>query len=141
MAKKIKTKIKLQVRGGQATPAPPVGPILGQHGVNIVDFTNKFNEMTKDRMGELIPVVITVYEDRSFDFVLKTSPVSELLKKALGTEKGSGVPHKNKVGKITKEQLREIAEKKMPDLNTNSLEKAEKIIKGTARSMGIDVEE
>lgn len=140
MAKKVKTKIKVQIRGGQATPAPPVGPVLGQHGVNIVEFTNQFNERTKDKMGELIPVVITVYEDRSFDFVLKTSPAAELLKKAAGIEKGSGVPHKDKAGKVTKTQIREIAEKKMQDLNANSVEQAEKIITGTARSMGIDIE-
>lgn len=138
--KKIKTKIKLQARGGQATPAPPIGPVLGQHGVNIVEFTNQFNEKTKDKMGELIPVVITIYEDRTFDFILKTAPATELLKKAAGIEKGSGVPHKDKKGKITKEQLREIAQKKMIDLNANDMEQAEKIIAGTARSMGIEVE-
>lgn len=140
MAKKVKTKIKVQARGGQATPAPPIGPVLGQHGVNIVEFTNQFNERTKDKMGELIPVVITVYEDRSFDFILKTAPAAELLKKAAGIEKGSGVPHKDKAGKVTKAQLREIAEKKMGDLNANDVEQAEKIIAGTARSMGIDIE-
>ncbi len=140
MAKKVKTKIKLQIRGGQATPAPPVGPVLGQHGVNIVEFTNQFNEKTKGKQGELIPVVITVYENRSFDFVLKTPPAAELLRKALGIKKGSGIPHKEKVGKVTKEQIKEIAEKKMQDLNANDIEGAEKIIAGTARSMGIDVE-
>jgi len=140
MAKKVKTKIKLQIRGGQASPAPPVGPMLGQHGVNIVEFTNQFNEKTKDKMGELIPVVVTIYEDRSFDFILKTPPAAELLKKAAGIEKGSGIPHKDKVGKVTKTQLREIAEKKMQDLNANNIEEAERIIAGSARSMGIEVE-
>ena len=138
--KKVKTKIKLQIRGGQASPAPPVGPMLGQHGVNIVEFTNQFNEKTKDKMGELIPVVVTIYEDRSFDFILKTPPAAELLKKAAGIEKGSGIPHKDKVGKVTKTQLREIAEKKMQDLNANNIEEAERIIAGSARSMGIEVE-
>lgn len=138
--KKVKTKIKLQIRGGQATPAPPVGPMLGQHGLNIVEFTNQFNERTKDKMGELIPVVITVYEDRTFDFILKTPPAAELLKKAAGIEKGSGIPHKDKIGKVTKEQVREIAKAKMQDLSANSLEEAEKIIAGTARSMGIEIE-
>jgi len=141
MSKKIKTKIKLQIRGGQATPAPPVGPALGQHGVNIVEFTNQFNEKTKDKMGELIPVVITIYEDRTFDFVLKTPPAAELIKKALKIEKGSGIPHKEKKGKLTKEQIREIAEAKMPDLNANTIEEAEKIIAGTARSMGVEIEQ
>jgi len=140
MAKKVKTKIKLQIRGGQASPAPPVGPMLGQHGVNIVDFTNQFNEKTKDKMGELIPVVLTVYEDRSFDFVLKTPPAAELLKKAIGKEKGSSVPHRDKVGKVSRDQIKEIAEKKMQDLSANNIEEAEKIIAGTARSMGIEVE-
>ncbi|PIR67177.1 50S ribosomal protein L11 [bacterium CG10_big_fil_rev_8_21_14_0_10_33_18] len=140
MAKQVKTKIKLQIRGGQATPAPPVGSSLGQHGVNIIEFTTQFNERTKDKMGQLIPVVITIYEDRTFDFVLKTTPAAELLKKAAGVEKGSGVPHKDKKGKVTKEQIREIAEIKMQDLNANSTEQAEKIIAGTARSMGIEVE-
>ncbi len=141
MSKKIKTKIKLQIRGGQATPAPPVGPALGQHGVNIVEFTNQFNEKTKDKMGELIPVVITIYEDRTFDFVLKTPPAAELIKKALKIEKGSGILHKEKKGKLTKEQIREIAEAKMPDLNANTIEEAEKIIAGTARSMGVEIEQ
>jgi len=140
MAKQVKTKIKLQIRGGQATPAPPVGSSLGQHGVNIIEFTTQFNERTKDKMGQLIPVVITIYEDRTFDFVLKTTPAAELLKKAAGVEKGSGVPYKDKKGKVTKEQIREIAEIKMQDLNANSTEQAEKIIAGTARSMGIEVE-
>jgi len=140
MAKKIMTKVKIQIRGGQANPAPPVGTALGPHGVNIADFTNKFNEQTKDKMGELLPVVITIYEDRSLDFVIKTSPAAELLRKAAGIEKGSGEPHKNKVAKISKDKLREIAEVKKEDLNANTIDQAEKIIAGTARSMGIEIE-
>lgn len=140
MAKKIMIKVKIQIRGGQANPAPPVGTALGPHGVNIADFTNKFNEQTKDKMGELLPVVITIYEDRSLDFVVKTSPAAELLRKAAGIEKGSGEPHKNKVAKISKDKLREIAEVKKEDLNANTTEQAEKIVAGTARSMGIEVE-
>lgn len=141
MAKPIKTQLKLQIPAGQATPAPPIGPALGQHGVNIGEFVKQFNEATKDKAGEIIPVEITIYEDRSFDFKLKISPASDLLRRAAGIEKGSGEPHKNKIGKITKAQLREIAEKKMQDLNANSVEAAEKIIAGTARSMGIDITE
>jgi large subunit ribosomal protein L11 len=140
MAKKIKTIIKLQIQAGKANPAPPVGPALGQHGLNIQDFCMKFNEATKDKMGDIIPAEITVYEDRSFDFVLKTPPASDLLRKAAGVEKGAGNPLKDKVGKISKEKAREIAEKKMPDLNANDIEGAQKIIEGTARSMGIKVE-
>lgn len=139
MPKKIKAIIKLQIQAGQANPAPPVGPALGQHGLNIQDFCNKFNEATKDKAGDIIPAEITVYEDRTFDLKLKTPPAAELLKKAAGLEKGSGEPLKNKVGKVTKEQIRQIAEKKMTDLNAYSLEQAEKIIEGTARSMGIEV--
>ncbi len=139
MPKPIKTIIKLQVPAGQANPAPPIGPALGQHGLNIQDFCAKFNEATKEMAGDIIPVEITVYEDRTFDFKLKTPPAAELLKKAAGLEKGSGEPHKTKVGKVTKEQIRQIAEKKMVDLNAYSLEQAEKIIEGTARSMGIEV--
>ncbi len=139
MPKPIKTIIKLQVPAGQANPAPPIGPALGQHGLNIQDFCAKFNEATKEMAGDIIPVEITVYEDRTFDFKLKTPPAAELLKKAAGLEKGSGEPHKTKVGKVTKEQIRQIAEKKMVDLNVYSLEQAEKIIEGTARSMGIEV--
>jgi large subunit ribosomal protein L11 len=139
MAKEIKTIIKLQIQAGQANPAPPVGPALGQHGLNIQDFCTKFNEATKEMPGDVIPVEITVYEDRTFSFKLKTPPASDLLKKAAGLEKGSGDPLKNKVGKVTKEQIRQIAEKKMPDLNAYNLEEAEKIIEGTARSMGIEV--
>lgn len=138
--KKIKTIIKLQIPASQATPAPPVGPALGQHGLNIAEFCQKFNEATKDRVGFIIPVEITVYEDRSYDFKLKQPPVSELLKKAAGIEKGSGEPNKKKVGKISRAQVREIAQKKMEDLNTTDLEKAMKIVEGTAKSMGITIE-
>ena len=139
MAKEVKTILKLQIEAGKANPAPPVGPALGQHGVNIGDFVNKFNLATKDMEGDLIPVEITVYKDRSFDFKLKTPPASSLLKKAAGIEKGSGNPLKTKVGKVTKEQIRDIAQKKMQDLNTTSIDAAQKIIEGTARSMGIEV--
>lgn len=139
MAKQIKTIIKLQIPAGQANPAPPVGPTLGQHGLNIQDFCAKFNEATKEMAGDIIPVEITVYEDRTFDFRLKTPPAADLLRKAAGIEKGSGEPHKKKVGKVTKEQVRQIAQKKMADLNAYNLEQAEKIVEGTARSMGIEV--
>jgi len=139
--KPIKTTIKLQIKAGEANPAPPIGPILGQYGLNISDFCNKFNEATKDKRGDVIPVEIYVYEDRTFDFKLKTPPASYLLKKATGIKKGSGRPHKDKVGSITKAQLKEIAQKKMPDLNANSLEEAVRIIEGTAKSMGIEVVE
>jgi len=139
MPKPIKTIIKLQIPAGQANPAPPIGPALGQHGLNIQDFCSKFNEATKDKAGDIIPVEITVYEDRTFDFKLKTPPAAELLKKAASLEKGSGEPQKKKVGKVTKEQVRQIAEKKMVDLNAYSIEQAEKIVEGTARSMGIEV--
>lgn len=140
MAKKIKTIIKLQIPAGKATPAPPIGPALGQHGLNIGDFVSKFNEATKTKEGDIIPVEITVYEDRTFDFKLKTPPASDLLRKAVGIEKGSGKNLVSKAGKITKKQLREIAERKMEDLNANDVEAAEKIIAGTARSMGIAIE-
>lgn len=140
MAKKIKTVIKLQVIGGKANPAPPVGPALGQHGLNIQEFCTRFNDATKDKMGDVVPVEITVFEDRTFDFIMKTPPAAELLKKAAGVSKGAGNPLKNKVGKVTKAQVREIAEKKMVDLNANDIEGASKIIEGTARSMGIKVE-
>ncbi|PIU77771.1 MAG: 50S ribosomal protein L11 [Candidatus Moranbacteria bacterium CG_4_10_14_3_um_filter_44_15] len=140
MAKAIKTIIKLQIKAGQANPAPPVGPALGQHGLNIQDFCLKFNEATKEKGGDVIPVEITVYEDRSFDFVLKTSPAAELLKKAAKIEKGAADPLKQKVGKVTKGQVRQIAEIKMQDLNANDVEQAMKIVEGTARSMGIKVE-
>jgi len=137
--KKIKAIIKLQVPAGQATPAPPVGPALAQHGVNISEFCQKFNEQTKDKAGFKIPVEITVFEDRSYNFKLKQPPASELLKKAAGIEKGSGEPNKTKVGKITRAQLKEIAQKKMEDLNTADIEKAMKIIEGTAKNMGIEI--
>ena len=140
MAKKIKTQIKLQIEAGKATPAPPVGSALGQHGVGIQDFVAQFNEATKEMMGDVIPVEITVYEDRSFTFKLRTPPASDLLRKAAKVAKGSGEPNKNKVGKVTKAQIREIAERKLPDLNARDVEAASKIIEGTARSMGIEVE-
>jgi large subunit ribosomal protein L11 len=140
MAKKIKTVIKLQIQAGKANPAPPVGPALGQHGLNIQEFCTKFNEATKDKMGDIIPAEITVFEDRTFSFVLKTPPASDLLRKAAKVEKGAGNPLKDKVGKISKAQLKEIAEKKMADLNANDVSAAEKIIAGTARSMGIKIE-
>lgn len=139
MAKKIKTIIKLQLEAGKATPAPPVGTALGPHGLNIQEFVLKFNEATKEKTGEIIPVEITVFEDRTFSFVLKTPPAAFLLRKAAGLEKGSGEPNKNKVGTVTKEQVRQIAETKMVDLNANDIEAAIKIIEGTARSMGIDI--
>ncbi len=139
MAQKVVGYIKLQIPAGKATPAPPVGPALGQHGVNIMAFTKDFNERTKNDVGLIIPVVITVYADRSFTFVTKTPPAAVLIKKALGIESGSGVPNKTKVGKITKEQVRKIAETKMPDLNAASIEAAMSMVAGTCRSMGIEV--
>ena len=139
MAKKIIKKVKVIAPAGKATPAPPLGPTLGQTGVNIGDFTKKFNDATKDKIGDMIPVVITVYEDRTYSFVLKTPPASSLILKALKKEKGSGKPNTSKVGTITKAQLKEIAEKKMPDLNANTVEAAMKTIAGTARQMGVDV--
>jgi len=139
MAKPIKTKIKLQIPAGKATPAPPIGPALGQHGLPIQDFCNQFNERTKDKMGDIIPVEITVYEDRTFDFITKTPPASELIKKSIRLGKGSKEPHKTKVGELTDEQLTQIAELKMTDLNANDVEAAKKIIAGTARSMGVTV--
>jgi large subunit ribosomal protein L11 len=138
MAKKVKTKIKLQVAGGQANPAPPVGTALGPHGLQINDFCSAFNERTKDKMGTILPVEITVYEDRTFDFIIKEPPAAELIKKALGLEKGSGSSKADKVGKLTQAQLEEIANLKMPDLNANDIDQAKKIIAGTARSMGIE---
>lgn len=139
MAKKIKTKIKLQIPGAQANPAPPVGPALGQHGLNIAEFCKQFNERTKDKVGDIIPVEITVYEDRSYDFILKTPPASELIKKAAGIKKGSGKPLTEKVGSISAAQLAEIAKTKMPDLNANDIEAAKSIIAGTARQMGVEI--
>lgn len=139
MAQKIIGYIKLQIPAGKANPAPPVGPALGQHGVNIMAFTKEFNERTKGDMGLIIPVVITVYADHSFTFITKTPPAAVLIKKACGIEAGSGVPNKNKVAKITKEQVQKIAEQKMPDLNANTVEAAMAMIAGTARSMGVEV--
>lgn len=141
MAKAIKTVLKLQLPAGAANPAPPVGTALGPHGINIAQFCQQFNESTKEMTGSIIPAEITIYEDRSFEFVLKTPPASDLLRKAAGVGKGSGNPLRNKVGKVTKAQIREIAEKKMPDLNATSVEGAMKIIEGTARSMGIEITE
>jgi large subunit ribosomal protein L11 len=139
MAKKVLTEIKLQAVAGQASPAPPVGPALGQHGVNIMEFVKAFNAQTQNDAGTVIPVVITVYEDRSFTFVTKSPPAAILIKQALSLEKGSGEPHREKVGQITQAQLEQIAEKKMKDLNANDIAAAAKIIAGTARSMGVDV--
>ncbi len=139
MAKKVLTQIKLQAVAGQASPAPPVGPALGQHGINIMEFCKTFNAQTQGDSGTVTPVVITVYEDRSFSFVTKTPPAAVLIKQAIGLEKGSGEPNRDKVGTISKEQVRSIAERKMADLNANDLEQASKIIEGTARSMGVDV--
>lgn len=139
MAQKVVGLIKLQIAAGKATPAPPVGPALGQHGVNIMAFTKEFNERTKNDIGLIIPVVITVYADRSFSFITKTPPAAVLIKKAIGLQSGSGVPNKTKVGKITKEQIKKIAETKMPDLNAASVETAMSMIAGTCRSMGVEV--
>ena len=139
MAKKVLTQIKLQAPAGQASPAPPVGPALGQHGVNIMEFVKAFNAQTQSDAGTVIPVVITVYEDRSFTFVTKSPPAAVLIKQALSLEKGSSEPYREKVGTITQDQLRQIAERKMGDLNANDIDAAAKIIAGTARSMGVDV--
>jgi len=139
MAKKVLTLIKLQVPGGSANPAPPVGPALGQHGVNIMEFTKAFNAQTQDQMGRTIPVEITVFEDRSFTFITKTPPAAVLIKEALGLDKGSAEPNRSKVGSISRDQLRSIAETKMQDLNANDVEQAARIIEGTARSMGVEV--
>jgi len=139
MAKKVLTTIKLQANAGQASPAPPVGPALGQHGINIMEFCKAFNAQTQGETGTVIPVVITVYEDRSFTFVTKSPPAAVLIKQELGIEKGSAEPHRDKVAKITKDQVRTIAEKKMQDLNAGDIDAAMKIIAGTARSMGVDV--
>jgi large subunit ribosomal protein L11 len=139
MAKKVLTTIKLQAVGGQASPAPPVGPALGQHGVNIMEFVKAFNAQTSDNMGTVVPVEITVFEDRSFTFVVKSPPAAVLIKQKISLDKGSAEPHRDKVGKITEAQLREIAEQKMQDLNANDIDQAAKIIAGTARSMGVEV--
>jgi large subunit ribosomal protein L11 len=139
MAKKVLTQIKLQAVGGQASPAPPVGPALGQHGVNIMEFVKSFNAQTQSDTGTVIPVVITVYEDRSFTFITKSPPAAVLIKQALGIDKGSAEPQRTKVAQISQDQLRQIAEKKMQDLNANDIEAASKIIAGTARSMGVEV--
>lgn len=141
MAKKVTGMIKLQLQAGKATPAPPVGPALGQHGVNIMGFCKEFNAKTANQAGLIIPVVITVYQDRSFSFILKTPPAAVLIKKELGLESGSGVPNRTKVGSLTQDQLRKIAETKMPDLNAANIESAMRMIAGTARSMGVTIEE
>ena len=137
--KKLAAIVKVQLNAGAATPAPPVGTALGPHGVNIMDFCKQYNAATESQRGNVIPVEISIYEDRSFTFITKTPPAAQLIKKAAGVDKGSGEPHKSKVGSITRDQLREIAQTKMPDLNANSLDQAEKIVAGTARSMGINV--
>ena len=137
--KKVMALVKLQIQAGQATPAPPVGTALGQHGVNIMDFCKQYNDATQQLMGQVIPVELTIYEDRSFTFITKQPPAAELIKKALGLEGGSGEPNRNKVGTLTKAQVRQIAEQKMPDLNANDIEMAMRIIEGTARSMGVEV--
>ena len=139
MAKKIKAVIKIQILAGKATPAPPVGPALAQYGLNIVEFCQKFNDKTKDQEGFKIPVEVNVFEDRTYDFIIKQPPSAELIRKEIGIEKGSGVPQKIKVGKMTKEQLKNVAEKKMPDLNTENIESAMKIIEGTAKNMGVEI--
>jgi len=141
MSKKVKTIIKLQVGAGKATPAPPIGPALAPHGINMGQFCLDFNNKTQDRVGSTVPVEITVYEGGSYDFILKESPASELILKTLGIEKGSGNPKKKKIGEITKEQIREIAQKKMPDLNTDDVEAAMRTIEGTAKNMGINIKE
>lgn len=141
MAKAVKTKVKVILRAGEATPAPPLGPILGQHGVAIMDFVKAYNEKSADKKGQVVPAVITIYEDRSFDFELKSPPVSEMIKKKIGLEKGSGVPNRDKVGKLSEAQLTEIANDKMADLNANDIEAAKNIVAGTARSMGVEVEQ
>ena len=140
MAKKIKALVKLQIPAGQASPFPPIGPALGQHGINIMEFCNSFNEKTKGKEGMIIPAVVTIYEDRSFSYLLKSSPASSLLKKAAGIAKASGTPNKEKIGKVKKEDVEEIAKLKLEDLNTRDLKQAVKIIEGTAKSMGIEVE-
>ena len=140
MAKKVKSVVKIQLEAGKANPAPPVGTALGPHGIAIMDFCNQYNDATKSMMGNVIPAVVTIFEDRSFSFILKQPPTAELIKKALGIEKGAKVPNKENVGTLTKAQLREIAEKKMPDMNANDIEAAMKIIAGTAKNMGVKIE-
>ena len=140
MAKKVLVEVKLQIPAGKATPAPPVGPALGQHGINLMQFCKEYNARTSQQAGQVIPVVVTVYADRSFTFVTKTPPVSDMIKKALNVAKGSGTPNKIKVGALTQKQLRDIAQAKMQDLNANSVEAAMKLVEGTARSMGVDVQ-
>lgn len=140
MAKKLLTQVKLQIPGGAANPAPPIGPALGQHGVNIAGFCKEFNDKTKDMKGEIVPVIISIFEDRSFTFIMKTAPVAEMIKKAAKIQKGSGKPLQEKVGKITKAQVKEIAEKKMPDLNCHTVEAAMSMVEGTARQMGVTIE-
>jgi len=140
VAKKVKAIVKLQIDAGKATPAPPVGPALGQHGVNIMQFVKDYNERTASQVGLVIPVEITIFEDRSFNFITKTPPAADLIKKAAGLEKGSAVPHRNKVGTVSRDQVRQMAETKMKDLNANDLEAAMRMIEGTARSMGVRVE-
>ncbi len=139
MAKKIRTVLTIQLPAGKATPAPPVGTVLGPHGINIVEFTKTYNERTADKTGQVIPAQITIFEDRSFTFILKTPPAGDLLRKAAGVDKGSATPKREPVGRVTREQVRQIAETKMPDLNANDLEAAMKQVEGTARSMGIEV--
>lgn len=139
-AKKVKAIIKIQAAGGAATPAPPLGPVMGQHGVNIAQFVQQFNAATQDRRGETVPAIVTIYEDRSFEFILKTAPASDMIKKALGIDRGSGKPNTEKKGKLSKVKLREIAERKLPDLNTTDIDAAMRIIAGTCRQMGVDVE-
>jgi large subunit ribosomal protein L11 len=140
MVKPVKAIVKIQIKGGAATPAPPVGTALGPYGLKLQDFCSQFNEATKDQRGDVIPVEVTVYEDRTFSFVLKVSPVADLIKKELGLDKGSAVPQKDKVGKLTREQVQKIAEKKLPDLNAYDVESAMKIVEGTARNMGVEIQ-
>ena len=140
MAKKVLAEVKVQLPAGKATPAPPVGPALGQHGINLMQFCKEYNAKTADKAGQVIPVVVTVYADRSFSFVIKTPPVSDLIKKAIGVEKGSGAPNKTKVGKLSQKQLREIAQAKMQDLNAANVEAAMRLVEGTARSMGVETD-
>ena len=139
MAKKVKAVVKLQIPAGKATPAPPIGPALGQHGISIKDFCDKFNAQTRDKGDILVPVVITIYEDRTFTFIMKTPPTSFLIKKAAGIDKGSGEPNRRKVGRITLDQVKEIAEVKLPDMNTDNIESAMRMVMGTARNMGVEV--